>query len=781
MNGKTKILQIALEKIFNFILMVGVVLIPLLFWSLTSEFYETPKLLSLIFLTGVLLLIWALKCVVSDKITLTKTPLDFPLLSLLAVFILSTTFAASKPVAIFGNFPRVSSGLASFIALIMFYFVVVSNLKQVGVVKQIINLLLGVGTILGILALFSYWGLNLLPFPWADILNFTPTGTSFSTSAILSLLLPFLLLSLLSEDTEDTDSFFGVSEKTITTLTNLNQKMIGIVQKAILSAVLALFLLTIILIGCPATYFAAAAAVCLVFFTVSRSSVKKNLIFLAIPALLTICLSFASFVQIPNFNNPFYQQAQKFPREVQLSPVFTWKISVSSFRDSPFWGTGPGSFPADFTAYKPLEFNTSKAWNVRFDQAFNEYLQTLATLGALGFTTLLFLTIAYLSAAWKVLTNSKDHLNLALSISGILFFILLSLHASTLPLYILGLLILSLFMAVNKGITKQIHIGMINSRSAVIRRVDEFYLRFDILPTVFLILVTIVVGTVFYLTGKTALADWHHRLALQAVTQGKGLEAYNQLIPAERLNPYIDLYRTDLAQTSFALANAIAADKVPPPAGGEASPSGSLTDQDKQNIQTLLSQAINEGKTATVLNPNSALNWEILGSIYRQISGVAENALTFSLDSYGRAIQKDPLNPLLRLTVGGIYYSGKNYDLAIRFFTDAVNLKPDFANGYYNLAAALREKGDLTEAASSAEKTVSLLDPSSPDYQTASDLLAQLRDQIASEAAKQQAQQKEQIQAPAAQESSALQDKNLPQILDLPKPENVATPEAVKK
>ncbi len=118
--------------------------------------------------------------------------------------------------------------------------------------------------------------------------------------------------------------------------------------------------------------------------------------------------------------------------------------------------------------------------------------------------------------------------------------------------------------------------------------------------------------------------------------------------------------------------------------------------------------------------------------------------------------------------------------MAVRFFSDAVNLKPDYANAYYNLAVALRDKGDLVSAASSAERTVSLLDPKSPDYKAASDLLASLKDQIASEAAKQESQAK-QAEAPAAKSNSALQGKNLPQVLDLPKPENVATPPAVKK
>ena len=187
-----------------------------------------------------------------------------------------------------------------------------------------------------------------------------------------------------------------------------------------------------------------------------------------------------------------------------------------------------------------------------------------------------------------------------------------------------------------------------------------------------------------------------------------------------------------------------------------------------------MSQSINEGQAAVALSPQNPQNWEILASIYRQISGVAQNALQFSLDSYGRAIQLDPLNPLLRLSVGGVYYSVKNYDLAIRFFSDAVNLKPDFANAYYNLSVALRDKGDLKGAQTAAERVVALLDPKSADYKTAADYLADLKNRIATGSA-----QQSQITPPAAQENGALQKKDLPKVLDLPKPEKITTPSAI--
>ena len=221
------------------------------------------------------------------------------------------------------------------------------------------------------------------------------------------------------------------------------------------------------------------------------------------------------------------------------------------------------------------------------------------------------------------------------------------------------------------------------------------------------------------------IADYYHRQAL-AQSSKDGTKTYEYLQKAETLNPNIDLYRVDMAQTNFALANALASQKGPT----KDNPQGSLTDQDKQTIQTLVSQAINEGRASVALSPRSSRNWEVLATIYRNITGVANNSLAFAYDAYGRAIQLDPFNPALRLNVGTLYYSSKNYELASRFFTDSINLKPDYINGYYYLAITLRDKGDLQNAKAVAEQAQSLLqrDLSSQDSNSASQKENRIKD-----------------------------------------------------
>lgn len=736
---------------------IGVILVILstllLFANLTTEFYDTPKFVVLLVFTGILLIFLALKFTFAGKVTFVRTPLDIPLILLLAVAIVSTLLSLSPYVSLLGNQLKVHGSLISIIVYVLFYFILVNSLKSKEV-KWILQIaVLGAGVV-SVISLLAYAGVKVLPPPWSHGVNFTTTGTSFSTAAILTLFIPFLVSQIIGNT--------------------------ALITKVINASLLTLFGLTIALTGNWVAWVIAPLALALTlfingFFAKIKHLKPEILVTLIIPVAIVILISILSFIPpIGGAKNPLYDLAKNFPREIQLPFVTSWKVSVSAFRDSPFWGTGPSTYLFNFTSYKPIEYNSSSFWNIRFDNPFNEYLGTLASLGGIGLFALLSLTALFITSSSKILlskesTESNNHLLKALAVSGIAFFAILALYPSTLALWVIGLLVLASFMVLNshestgawnRGNLKDIFMRVSGGGSSTET------IRIDALPSILLVISLALVLVGFYFGGKFALADYYHRNALNAVSQNQLINAYNHLVNAEKLNPYNDLYRTDLAQTNFAIANAIAASKGPT----ESSPSGSLTDQDQQNIQVLLQQSINEGRTATTLSPRSAINWEILGLLYRQISGVAQNALVFSLDSYGRAIFQDPLNPLLRLNVGGTYYAIQNYDLAIRFFTDAINLKPDFANGYYNLSVALRDKGDLASAQAAAEKVLELLtDKNSEDYKTASAYLEELKKKTSDQA------------PPAAETDSSLGNEDLPKVIDLPQPKNIATPSAIKK
>lgn len=741
-------LSLVLDHIIALLLLVVAGLTPLLFLNQTTEFFEMPKLAFLVVTTIVLLGLWIFSWILKGKVAITRTPLDIPLLFLLAVIIASTYFSGSRFASIYGNFPTVHGSAIAWVTYIILYFVAVSNLKKVTQIKSFVYSMYGSGILVAIITLLSFFH-AFLPFDLAKTTNFTPTGSTFSTIAFLLLLLPLPLLSLLNKN--------------------------RYVSTALALPVAILFGITITLIGSTPSLVALFIVVALCLFVAKPVQLKKSVALFAIPVITIIVTLVLAYAPLPKPLNAVQQLEANFPKEVQLPLAISWKVTASAFRDAPFIGTGPSSYLFNFTSYKPAEFNLLRFWNFSFETAHNEFLQVLGTLGLLGLLALVVICLIVFKTSWKNLSvdgtdahEDTTHILLpALAISGLVSIILLAIHATTLVSLVMTLLVLAVLMMSQKSLRDRVM-----EFSLGLKATTSDNKQFDLFPVILFIVFLVAAIPALFRTFNVVLADYYHRQAL-AQANKSGTLTYQFLQKAENLNPQVDLYRVDMAQTNFALANAIAAKQKP----GE---KASLTDQEKQTIQTLLSQAINEGRASVALSPRSPRNWEVLGSIYRNIAGVANNSLTFALDAYGRAIQRDPLNPALRLNVGGIYYSVKNYDLAIRFFTDAANLKPDYVVAYYNLAITLRDKGDLQNASLVAEQTVSLLqkDPNSPDYKAATALLEDIKKRIASGTAGQNGQG-----APAGQTNSALGNPNLPSVdvANLNNPPQVSTPAAVKQ
>lgn len=741
-----------LNGLISLILIATLSLLPLIFVPIFSEYYDMPKIIILVSLCLVLIILWALSWVVQGKVLLTRTPLDLPMLVFLMVVIASAFFSPIRYSSIFGSLPKVHGSGISLVCYIVLYFIATSHLKTRSQIKSLLIGLLISGGLVAIISLLSFFNIY-LPLAFARFANFTTTGSSFSVTGFLSMLLPIPLV------------FLAGSNK--------------LLSRGALIMTTVLFGLTIALVGSMPSAVASLVLVILVLYINRKELIKKTLPFVLMPIIIVgITWGLSYIPSSDSFQNPLFEKRLGFVkfREIQLPLTTSWKIAVSSFRDRPFLGSGPSTFIYDFSQYKPLEYNNTTFWNLRFDAAFNEYLQTLATLGGLGLLALIFITAVILMLVWKSLL-SGDQLTQALSISVLIGVVLLLFHVSSVVTMIGFIAILAMFMASQRQFSSKVEELQLGIKAS--KLTDSSLIIGDILPILIFLPVIIFSAIVFWKMVPLVRADYHRRLALN-LASSKALDTYDNLVKAERLNPRADLYRLDLAQTNFALANAIVASKNT----NQGSVSASLTDEEKKNVQQLLKQSIDEARLAVALNPLNSQNHEVLASIYRQISGVAQNSLSFSLDAYGRAIQRDPYNPLLRLSVGGIYYSAKNYDLAVRFFTDSVNLKPDFANGYYNLSVALKDKGDLRSAVAAGERVVAILqkNPDNPDYKLASEYLANLRIELENSSTNEpQVAGETKIIPPAAKQQSILEKKDLPKVVDLGEEPKASTPEAVKK
>ena len=412
----------------------------------------------------------------------------------------------------------------------------------------------------------------------------------------------------------------------------------------------------------------------------------------------------------------------------QLPLSVSWQIAIETLKVSPFVGTGSNGYLSAFTQYRPISANNGDLWNIRFQQAPNEFLQRFTENGILGLAVLLLL----IYQSYKAFMTYGSYLPAGLAASLVIFGIGLlfePLNAVSLSL-LLGLLsvvVLSVkgqASAYDKTSIYDVILGIVTFKkgivsvnlvppsaagdlsAAAISKPAEKASLSSILGWVLFVPALAISILVFYFGNRIMAAEIDYRQALVGIAGNDGTTAYNKLISTITKNPWFDTYHRQYADINLRLANSLAAQK-------------DLSDTDRNNVSQLIQQSIREGKIAIQLDSNDVRNWEQLAVIYRALINVADGAKDWTTVAYTEAIRRDPINPLLRLDLGGVFYSLKDWDNAIRTFQTAVSLKPDYANAYYNLALAYEQAGKLADAAKAMQSAVQNLDGKSPDYTAA--------------------------------------------------------------
>lgn len=342
------------------------------------------------------------------------------------------------------------------------------------------------------------------------------------------------------------------------------------------------------------------------------------------------------------------------------------------------FGSGFGTYITDFSRFKTVAYNQNpQLWSVAFIRSSSFILELLATTGILGLISFLFLIYKIVKEKGLfpplVLLAATSFILPLNFITITLFFVVLALYTSMQGLS---------QTKQHKYFDVELHLEALKN-GIISGNLGRF------LPVLFFVLVLLIISVLGFFSTKYILSDLTFQKSLVAASQNNGSQTYQLQTEAIKTYPYRDAYFRIFSQTNFALANSLISSQ---PKGS--SPSA----QTQQTVLTLTQQSINAARQATVVSPQSAVNWNNLSSIYRSLIGFGQNAENFAISSGQQAAALDPTNPQQYINLGGIYYQLGQWDNAQNQFQIAVNLKPDLANAYYNLGHALEQKGDLKGA-----------------------------------------------------------------------------------
>lgn len=389
----------------------------------------------------------------------------------------------------------------------------------------------------------------------------------------------------------------------------------------------------------------------------------------------------------------------------------SWSVAVDTLRapKTALIGFGPQGFQNAYSIFRPQWINQTELWSIQFSQGSNAPLTFLVTLGVLGLAAWLFFVYVAVRQTKQVSPQHRavHWMLLATIILQICFpltFVMLAFQALILVFWI--------SLEANRFADLEIY-------GLTVRKVKNKAVAHPVTNTaqvvlyVFVGVITLSVVGISYGLGRAFLAQWYVLKALEAIQANDAVGVYNFQQQAVQLNPYSDELRRQYASTNLTIASALAqkTDQTP---------------EEAEQFSQLVQQAIREGQAATLIDNNDSANWTNLAQIYRALIGVADDADQWAVNSYITAIQTNPQSPGLRVELGGVLYAAENYTEAAQFFQQAINLKPDFANAYYNLANALVRAGQLESAKSVYQQTLQLVPADSEDYLQAAKELEEL-------------------------------------------------------
>jgi len=646
-------------------------LCPLFFTGLVAQNVGFEKIILFYFLVLIATVAWVTKGVIVGELNFKRTPLDWPILGLLVIFIISTILSVSQKESLIGIYGNPSKSLVAIIIYVLFYYLLVNNLNLKRIKILFWSLVIST-TLIIVYSVLQLLGIFVLPIAATKTISFNPLGSLTALTMYLIITLPLLVIAVAQIREIHPDL--------------RNKLWLGLIKVIVSLLIFAsLFILTL-LNGFTFWPAAIVGIVIVLMFFLSKiiRITSSNLIIPIVTFSLLIIL-----LVLGNFNI----LSLKLPVEVSLSRSASWSVAKDTVVSHPLFGTGVATFDYDFIKYKGTDFNASPLWNARFDSASGIIFELLATTGGLGALTAIIVALIALSICFLALIKAGRNGIQSILLGLFSGFITLIIFSALFTLNVASVLIGVIIAIFTLCTSIIVYPERFKTMTLSFRTSPKYALA---LAAIFL---TVSAGVVILFTMgiKMYLADiFVHRAAIAVSLDDK----INYLAKAVQLNPYQDSYYIDLATNYMAKANAEA--------------NGA---KNQSVIENALTLAIDNGKIAVQISPNSVTDNEALALVYENASFYVRGALEWAESLYNTVIKLDPSSPTPYLRLALINMARANaatdqteqagyIDEAIKYYDQALAKKSDFSDAYYGKAIADEKLNKLDDAIEQMKQAV---------------------------------------------------------------------------
>src|SRR3989338_9443365 len=609
------------DKIINWCLYALIVIVPILFLPITSELRDFNKQNFIFFLMVVMIGVWIIKILSTRRTTWVKTSLDLIFLIYLVIYFLACLISIDRVSSFLGYYGRFTGSFISVFSLVILYFIVVNNVRSQKVFEKIINCyLIGSGLAL-VYSLLQLLGIYIIPVAATHTRGFNPIGGLVSLAIYAALSLAFF-------------QWVFFAQLANSRLKNIMLWLLSLLALAILfliNAFVAWIVLAISLIGLLALAMGAGAESSQ--GVSSRPWHWKPMLFLIVSVL------FIAFQFLPPALNPRNMISFNLPTEIQLSNSTTWSLVSNSLKGSlktAVLGSGPGTTGIVFGDIKPESLNKTIVWNLNFDRASSEIANIIIETGVVGFLAFELAAVLFFFFALFFLLKQSSHLGWKFALGAFILWLAMYIthffYFFNTTFYFIYWLSVGLFMAAAHMKTAPEEPNSFSLAQSPRSALSWMFVSL-------LILAMLLVGTFFEAAvygGEGSYAAGQKELNQSKPDYAKVSVDFTRAIT---LNPYRDVYLLGYGQNLFFQASQEAAKPNP----------------DIKQIQTWMRNLIAAGKKSTEISSAKASNWSALAQFYTNIRGLVSGTDAHIIDSWQKAIERDPKNPALYVRLGLAY------------------------------------------------------------------------------------------------------------------------------
>jgi tetratricopeptide (TPR) repeat protein len=383
--------------------------------------------------------------------------------------------------------------------------------------------------------------------------------------------------------------------------------------------------------------------------------------------------------------------------EVRPSTTATIDIARNVLKEDPLLGIGPNRFTDGWRLYKNPAINETVFWGTNFDVGSSYFLTNLIQTGIIGALAWLVFFITLIMAAAKILlrTLRVDTFWYFTGVASIVAVV----YLWGITLFYVPHPVILLFTAIFTGIFFAAYQVLVPGPTYSISIEKNRNFGFVLIAVVVLALTASCGGV--YLVAKQFVANQQFNQSISSIKPGDTIDALEQKIASSYLLTNNDLFVRQIAAYQLYQINSLIRLTEP-------------TEMERGAFETSVSKGIQAVNLATSLDATEPLNWQVSGQIHSALlfAGVKE-AYEISKTAFNKAVELDPINPVLPLLLAELEVRNGNLTEARALAEKAVALRPQYTEAIYLLVQIDALEGKVAEAIAKTQNLIQL-EPQNP-------------------------------------------------------------------